>query len=186
MAKMKSIEKGFCSLCGRALLMPEGDGILQLKDGARICSHCKRKLRVRYPLSMEKTTITDPMKEITIEKAREDLETITEFIEDLRDEYDGCNAILKIISVDKEKGGIFKPSTYHVTGQVIYGNFDPEDSVILMHQDAKTELTISDTRRVTMIGNTSTMKRAEAGNICTLSFEGKNVTMEAGDLIVRN
>ncbi len=49
--KDERLDRGLCPLCGRALLPGEGEGVLTLKDGAMLCSHCIRKRRLMYPLS---------------------------------------------------------------------------------------------------------------------------------------
>ena len=108
MANVKTIEQGFCSLCGRALLPNEG--YLNLSAGSHICSHCIGKIRVMHPLTLTwdkkgNEVRHDPIEALSLEEAGRDLENAIAFTEELRAKYDYHNAVFMVESVTTEKGG---------------------------------------------------------------------------------
>ncbi len=62
----QTIEIGFCALCGRALLQPEG--ICTLSDGNLICSKCIRRLRVMLPLTVSSDSSGKMLRNDTMQK----------------------------------------------------------------------------------------------------------------------
>ena len=87
MANVKTIERGFCSLCGRALLPNEG--YCSLRDDSHICSFCAGKLRVMHPLTLTwdkkgNQAKHDPIEELSLEEARKDVENAIAYTEELR------------------------------------------------------------------------------------------------------
>ena len=112
MVNVKTIEQGFCSLCGRALLPNEG--YLNLSAGSHICSHCIGKIRVMHPLTLTwdkkgNEVRHDPIEALSLEEAGRDLENAIAFTEELRAKYDHHNAVFMVESVTTEKGGFLKP-----------------------------------------------------------------------------
>jgi hypothetical protein len=188
MAKGNTIEKGFCSLCGRALLPPEGFGVL--KDG-RVCAACLRKLRPMYPLTVGwdkkgKEVRQDPVAELTAAQAAESLKSAAAFIEELRAKYGYHNAVFAVESVTVEKGGFMKPPTCYAVGRVIYGCFEPEDKIRLLHGSGSAETVVAGVRRRVSGGAGSTIDQGLGGQPCAVEFSGKGLVCEPGDLIVRD
>ena len=189
MANRKTIEKGFCSLCGRALLPPEG--FLALRDESRICALCIRKIRVMHPLTLSwdkkgNAIRSDPIANLTLAEARESLENAIARTEALREQYGGHNAVFEAENVTTEKGGFLKPPVVYVCGRVIYGRFDPQDRVRLLHQGGDTELTLEKVLQVASFGAGAAEGEAAGGLPCALQFVGKGIVCEPGDRIVRD
>ena len=189
MADSKTIERGFCRLCGRALLPPEGFG--GLKDGSGVCAACLRKLRPMYPLAISwdkkgNEVRQDPIRELDTVQAAESLKNAAAFIEELRAKYDHHNAVFAVESVTVEKGGFMKPSVYTALGKVVYGCFEPEDRIKLLHGGGSAEASLSCVRKALMNGAGSTIDRGLGGQPCALEFTGKGLACEPGDLIVRD
>ena len=189
MANVKTIEKGFCSLCGRALLTNEG--YCDLKDGSHICSHCVGKIRVIHPLTLTwdkkgKVIRHDPIEELSLEEAGKNLENAIAYTEELRERYDHHNAVFMVESVATEKGGFLKPPVIFACGRVIYGCFDPEDKAILLHKGSTSDITLTDIREISSYGASGFSCQGTGGKQCALEFCGKNFSCEAGDLIVKD
>ena len=189
MAGKNTIERGFCRLCGRALLPPEGFGAL--KDGSGVCAACLRKLRPMYPLALSwdkkgNEVRQDPVRELDAAQAAESLKNAAAFIEELRAKYGGHNAVFAVESVTVEKGGFMKPSTYCAVGRVIYGCFEPEDKIRLLHGGGSAETVVAGVRKRTSYGAGSTIDQGLGGQPCALEFTGKGLSCEPGDLIVRD
>ena len=189
MANIKSIEKGFCSLCGRALLPNKGYG--RLRDGGHICSLCTGKIRVMYPLSLTwdkkgNEVRHDPIEKLSPEEAGKALENVIAYTEELRAKYDHHNAVFAVESVTTEKGGFLKPPIIYACGRVIYGCFDPEDKARLLHKGSASDITLTGIKRLASYGAGVSDCQGTGGNSCALVFSGKNLACEAGDLIVRD
>ncbi len=189
MAEVKTIERGFCSLCGRALLPNEG--YCELRDGSHICSHCAGKIRVMHPLTItwdkKKNEVRhDPIEELSLEEAGRDLENAIAYTEELRAKYDHHNAVFVVESVTTEKAGFLKPPVIYACGRVIYGYFDPEDKAGLLHNGSTSDLTLTSVRRIASFGASSSTCQGSGGIPCALVFSGKNIVCEAGDLIVKD
>ena len=189
MADSKTIERGFCRLCGRALLPPEGFG--GLKDGSGVCAACLRKLRPMYPLTLSwdkkgNEVRQDPIRELDAVQAAESLKNAAAFIEELRAKYDHHNAVFAVESVTVEKGGFMKPSVYYAVGRVIYGCFEPEDRITLLHGGGKAETALTSVRKRASYGAGSPIDQGLGGQPCALEFTGKGLACEPGDLIVRD
>ncbi|MBR3556181.1 MAG: hypothetical protein IKN89_09745 [Oscillospiraceae bacterium] len=189
MADSHTIERGFCRLCGRALLPPEGFGAL--KDGSGVCAACLRKLRPMYPLALSwdkkgNEVRQYPIRELDAAKAAESLKNAAAFIEELRARYDHHNAVFTVESVTVEKGGFMKPSVYTALGKVVYGCFEPEDRIKLLHGGSSAETVVTGIRKRASYGAGSTIDRGLGGQPCALEFTGKGLACEPGDLIVRD
>ena len=189
MAKVKTIEKGFCSLCGRALLPIEG--YVKLRDGSHICSHCTGKIRVMHPLSLTwdkkgNEVKHDPIEELSLEEAGRDLENAIAYTEELRAKYDYHNAVFMVESVTTEKGGFLKPPVTYACGRVIYGGFDPEDKASLLHKGSVSDITLTGIRELASYGASCLDCQGTGGMSCALEFSGKKLVCEAGDLIVKD
>ena len=189
MANVKTIERGFCSLCSRALLPNEGYS--SLRDGSHICSHCVGKIRVIHPLTLTwdkkgKEIRHDPIEELSLEEAGKDLENAIAYTEELRAKYDHHNAVFMIESVTTEKGGFLKPPVIYACGRVIYGCFDPEDKARLLHKGSASDITLTDIRKLAPYGAGSISCQGTGGKPCALKFSGKSLSCEAGDLVVKD
>ena len=189
MARVKTIEKGFCFLCGRALLPNEG--YLSLRDGSHICSHCTGKIRVMYPLSLTwdkkgNEVRHDPIEGLSLEEAGRALENAIPYTEELRAKYDHHNAVFVVESAVTEKGGFMKPPVIYACGRVIYGYFDQEDKVRLLHRGNASDVTLTSIFKVASYGASSYPCQGIGGKPCALVFSGKNLACEAGDLIVKD
>ena len=188
MAYVKTIEKGFCSLCGRALLPNEGYG--RLTDG-HICAICVGKLRVMHPLTVTwdkkgNKVRHDPIEGLSAQEAGKDLENVIAYTEELRARYDGHNAVFEVESVTTEKGGLLKPPVIYACGRVICGYFDPEDKAALLHGGKASGLTLTGVLELASYGAGTLTCQGVGGTRCALVFSGKNLVCEAGDLIVKD
>ncbi len=189
MANVKTIEKGFCSLCGRALLPNEG--YCTLGDGSKICSHCAGKIRVMHPLTLSwdkkgNQVKHDPIEELSLEEAGKDLENAIAYTEELRAKHDYHNAVFVVESVTTEKGGFLKPPVIYACGRVIYGYFDPEDKAILLHKGSVSSLTLTSIKKLASYGASGSDCQGTGGKPCALVFSGKKLVCEAGDRIVKD
>ncbi len=189
MASIKTIEKGFCSLCGRALLPNEGYS--NLRDDSRICSLCTGKLRVMHPLSLtwdkKKNMVRhDPIEALSLEEAGSALERTIAYTEELRARFDHHNAVFAVESVTTEKGGFMKPPVIYACGRVIYGFFDPDDKVILLHKGSASDVTLAGITKLASYGAGTFPCQGVGGMQCAFQFSGKGLVCEAGDLIVRD
>ena len=189
MANVKTIEQGFCSLCGRALLPNEG--YCSLRDDSHICSFCAGKLRVMHPLTLTwdkkgNQVKHDPIEELSLEEAGKDLENAIAYTEELRAKYDHHNAVFMVESVTTEKGGFLKPPVIYACGRVIYGCFDPEDKAKLLHKGSASDMTLTGIKKLEFYGASVADCQGTGGKPCALVFSGKNLVCEAGDLIVKD
>ena len=189
MANVKTIDQGFCSLCGRALLWIEG--YCNLRDGSHICSHCVSKIRVMHPLTLTwdkkgNQVKHDPIEDLSLEEAGRALENAIAYTEELRAKYDHHNAVFAVESVTTEKGGFLKPPVIYACGRVIYGYFDPEDKGILLHRGNASDVTLTGIRKLASYGAGGFEIQGAGGKPCALVFSGKNLVCEAGDLIVKD
>ena len=189
MANVKTIERGFCSLCGRALLPNEG--YCSLRDDSHICSFCAGKIRVMHPLTLTwdkkgNQAKHDPIEELSLEEAGKDLKNAIAYTEELRAKYDHHNAVFMVESVTTEKGGFLKPPVIYACGRVIYGCFDPEDKARLLHNGSASDITLTDIRKLASYGASGFDCQGTGGRPCAIVFSGKNLACEAGDLIVKD
>ena len=189
MANVKTIEQGFCSLCGRALLSNEG--YLNLSAGSHICSHCIGKIRVMHPLTLTwdkkgNEVRHDPIEALSLEEAGRDLENAIAFTEELRAKYDHHNAVFMVESVTTEKGGFMKPTVFYACGRVIYGFFDPEDKARLLHKGSASDVTLAGITKLASYGASRYPCQGVGGIQCALQFSGKGLACEPGDLIVKD
>ena len=189
MANVKTIEQGFCSLCGRALLPNEG--YINLSAGSHICSHCIGKIRVMHPLTLTwdkkgNEVRHDPIEALSLEEAGRDLENAIAFTEELRAKYDHHNAVFMVESVTTEKGGFLKPQVIYACGRVVYGYFDPQDKARLLHKGSASDVTLSGITELASYGASKYPCQGIGGIPCALEFSGKNLNCEAGDLIVKD
>ena len=67
--------------------------------------------------------------DLTADKAKQELDQVHDYLEDLREKYGFHQAVFSVENVDVKKGGFLKPSFFKVTGHVIYGTFTPLDEV---------------------------------------------------------
>ena len=187
----KTIESGFCALCKRALLSPEG--ICTLSDGNQVCSKCIRRLRVMLPLivSVDSNGIiklrNDTMQKLNIAEAKQKMQNVIAYTEKLRANYQNANAVFAVEQVQSEKGGFLKPPIYYATGRVIYGYFDPSDQVQLKHGGNAFDLELENVLKIGSIGARfgNNIVQGIGGTQCVLQFSGKGIECAPGDLIVR-
>ncbi|MEE3404146.1 MAG: hypothetical protein VZR73_08700 [Acutalibacteraceae bacterium] len=185
----KTIEHGFCALCKRALLSPEG--LCTLSDGNQICSKCIRRLRVMLPLTVlsddGNTLKDDPMMKLNLAEAKQKMQNVTAYTEKLRANYQNANAVFAVDQVQTEKGGFLKPPIYYATGRVIYGYFDPADQVQLKHGGNAFDLLLENVLKIGSIGARfgNNIVQGIGGTQCVLQFSGKGIECAPGDLIVR-
>ena len=187
----QTIECGFCALCKRALLSPEG--ICTLSDGNQVCSKCIRRLRVMLPLivSVDSNGIiklrNDTMQKLNIAEAEQKMQNVIAYTEKLRANYQNANAVFAVDQVQSEKGGFMKPPIYYATGRVIYGYFDPSDQVQLKHGGNAFDLELENVLKIGSVGvhlGNNTVQGI-GGTQCVLQFSGKGIECAPGDLIVR-
>jgi hypothetical protein len=185
----QTIECGFCALCKRALLSPEG--ICTLSDGNQVCSKCIRRLRVMLPLTVlsdsDNTLKDDPMMKLNLAEAKQKMQNVTAYTEKLRANYQNANAVFAVDQVQTEKGGFSKPPIYYATGRVIYGYFDQADQVQLKHGGNAFDLLLENVLRIGSIGARfgNNIVQGIGGTQCVLQFSGKGIECAPGDLIVR-
>jgi hypothetical protein len=187
----QTIECGFCALCKRALLSPEG--FCTLSDGNQICSKCIRKLRVMLPLNVSAdsngiiTLKDDPIMKLNLAEAEQKIQNVTAYTEKLRANYQNANAVFAVDQVQTEKGGFLKPPIYYATGRVIYGYFDPADQVQLKHGGNAFDLLLENVLKIGSIGACfgNNTVQGIGGTQCVLQFSGKGIECAPGDLIVR-
>lgn len=189
MAK-KTIEHGFCALCKRALLSPEG--FCTLSDGNQICSKCIRRLRVMLPLivswdSNGNMLRNDTLQKLNLAEAKQKMQNVTAYTEKLRANYQNANAVFAVDQVQSEKGGFMKPPIYYATGRVIYGYFDPADQVQLKHGGNVFDLELKNVLKIGSVGARfgNNTVQGIGGTQCVLQFSGKGIECAPGDLIVR-
>ena len=187
----KTIESGFCALCKRALLSPEG--ICTLSDGSQVCSKCIRRLRVMLPLivSVDSNGIiklrNDTMQKLNLAEAKQKMQNVTAYTEKLRANYQNANAVFAVDQVQTEKGGFLKSPIYYATGRVIYGYFDPSDQVQLKHGGNAFDLLLENVLKIGSIGARfgNNTVQGIGGTQCVLQFSVKDIECAPGDLIVR-
>ena len=88
----------------------------------------------------------DPIAGLTLSEAEERIAGAAAYTEELRAGYRCANAVFLVERVSEEKGGLFRPSVVRASGRVLYGCFEPEDEVRLLHGSADTALTLTDAR----------------------------------------
>ena len=84
----------------------------------------------------------------------------------------------------KEFKGMGHPC--YAVGRVIYGCFEPEDRITLLHGGGKAETALTCIRKRASYGAGSPMDQGLGGQPCALEFTGKGLACEPGDLIVRD
>ena len=84
------------------------------------------------------------------------------------------------------QAGVLKPPVIYAFGRVVYGCFDPEDKVRLLHNGSASDLTLTSIRKIASYGASSFPCQGTGGIPCALEFSGRNLVCEAGDLIVKD
>ena len=211
----KEKEQGFgnCAICGRSALthyggsgqltMIEGPDALHLRGGAALCGSCVRALRVMYPLqcSFDETKRElmrrDPLAELSAEEALEARKQLTDFRESLRKEYGFRSAVFRIDAMAESREGLLHAPLVTFFGQVVYGTFWMYDEVTILSGGRETKATlvaIDEYKfRIPMSGLKDWLRRinpanqvGENGYPCELVIQGKGISVQPGDLIVKD
>ena len=202
MSKIK--HNGFCPVCGQPILE-----IVKMKDGT-VCRECATKVRVLFPVHYEKRAngngsfVVDPLQEVPVRDYDETFKKARAYRDSLREKYNGYNAVYVVDNVEAVPGsGRFEPPVINVYGHVLYGTFFIDDTVMLRHGGNTAMIRL---RRGKVIKSASPVpitaediKDEERSYLFTWHAEGtapegypfqfifneKDLTIEAGDLIVK-
>ena len=202
MSKIK--HNGFCPVCGQPILE-----IVNMKDGT-VCRECATKVRVLFPVHYEKRAngngsfVVDPLQEVPVRDYDETFKKARAYRDSLREKYNGYNAVYVVDNVETLPGsGRFEPPVINVYGRVLYGTFFIDDTVMLRHGGNTAMIRL---RRGKVIKSASPVpitaediKDEERSYLFTWHAEGtapegypfqfifneKDLTIEAGDLIVK-
>ena len=202
MSKIK--HNGFCPVCGQPILE-----IVKMKDGM-VCRECAAKVRVLFPVHYEKRAngngsfVVDPLQDVPVRDYDETFKKARAYRDSLREKYNGYNAVYVVDNVETLPGsGRFEPPVINVYGRVLYGTFFIDDTVMLRHGDNTAMIRL---RRGKVIKSASPVpityediKDEERSYLFTWHAEGtapegypfqfifneKDLTIEAGDLIVK-
>ncbi len=204
---------GACSACGNVIVIEaDNDGLFrpqrcgnpaQLADGSWLCGSCLKKLRVKYPQAYRMDPKTKKMRtceragELTAEAARQELEHVHGFLEDLRERYGFRQAVFYVENVDVKKGGLLKPSLFTVTGHVVYGSFSALDEVWIGAGGQRAVIRCLDEPHSPVPASDAKIQRgtnkllidyawAEGGEEAAFIFVEKSLDLKPGDLIVRD
>ena len=128
---------GSCSACGNVIVIEPDNGLfrpqgcgnpVRLADGSWLCGSCLRKLRVKYPQEYrmdpkgKKMQPYERAADLTADKAKQELDQVHDYLEDLREKYGFHQAVFSVENVDVKKGGFLKPSFFKVTGHVWFSS----------------------------------------------------------------
>ena len=202
MSKIK--HNGFCPVCGQPILE-----IVNMKDGT-VCRECATKVRVLFPVHYEKRAngngsfVIDPLQDVPVRDYDETFKKARAYRDSLREKYNGYNAVYVVDNVEAVPGsGRFEPPVINVYGHVLYGTFFIDDTVMLRHGGNTAMIRL---RRGKVIKSASPVpitaediKDEERSYLFTWHAEGtapegypfqfifneKDLTIEAGDLIVK-
>ena len=203
----KILHNGFCPVCGQPILE-----IVKMKDGT-VCKECATKVRVLFPVHYEKrketgkgkaSFVVDPLEEVPVSDYDAAFKKARAYRDSLREKYNGYNAVYMVDNVETVPGsGRFEPPVINVYGRVLYGTFFIDDTVMLRHGDNTAMIRL---RRGKVIKSASPVpitaediKDEERSYLFTWHAEGtapegypfqfifneKDLTIEAGDLIVK-
>ena len=202
MSKIK--HNGFCPACGQPILE-----IVKMKDGT-VCRECATKVRVLFPVHYEKRAngngsfVVDPLQDVPVRDYDETFKKARAYRDSLREKYNGYNAVYVVDNVETLPGsGRFEPPVINVYGRVLYGTFFIDDTVMLRHGGNTAMIRL---RRGKVVKSASPLpitaediKDEERSYLFTwhaegtapegypfqFIFNGKDLTIEAGDLIVK-
>jgi len=203
---------GDCCACGNVIVIETDNGLfrpqrcgnpVKMKDGSWLCGSCLRKLHVKYPQEYRadakgRMEPFEPAAELTAEQAKQELETVHAYQEDLREKYGFHQAVFAVENVEVKKGGFLKPSFFVVTGHVIYGMFSALDEVgIGMNGGQKAKICCLHTpHSVTPVSDTTIQRGtnkllidfawADGGEEAAFIFQEKNLNLKPGDLLVKD
>jgi hypothetical protein len=177
---------------------------VKLADGSWLCGSCLRKLRVKYPQEYrmdpkgKKMQPYERAADLTADKAKQELDQVHDYLEDLREKYGFHQAVFSVENVDVKKGGFLKPSFFKVTGHVIYGTFTPLDEVSIgMNSGQKVKIRCLDNPHSSVPVSETTIQSGtnkllidwawvEGGEEAAFIFQEKSLNLKPGDLIVRD
>ena len=183
------LDMGPCCVCGRPAFAIYGGGAVRLSDGSPVCGDCVRRLRFMYPVSQraEKKQLKriDSLAMLDSEGFKAALEASAEKLEDLRESFGGRLCVMRVDSFAAEKQGLFMAPRNAFTGCVLYGKLNIGDRVWLCAaggapSGAIAELTICDISAPLLGGS-----MGEAGYPVTIYAEGRGISAQPGDLIVK-
>ena len=204
---------GSCSACGNVIVIEPDNGLfrpqgcgnpVKLADGSWLCGSCLRKLRVKYPQEYrmdpkgKKMQPYERAADLTADKAKQELDQVHDYLEDLREKYGFHQAVFSVENVDVKKGGFLKPSFFKVTGHVIYGTFTPLDEVSIgMNSGQKVKISCLDNPHSSVPVSDTTIQSGtnkllidwawvEGGEEAAFIFQEKSLNLKPGDLIVRD
>ena len=158
-----------------------------------ICADCIRKLHPMYPQRYVQKKggkgwdKDEPLAALSLDEAKAGIDGIPEYIDGLRTQYGYRSAVIAVDSVRQEKGGFLKPPVLFVQGRVLYGDFDPEDEVTVVHGGSETKTKILDSRsRAASSDYWGSGTHLWGGSTCEyVQFSQKGLEIQAGDLIVK-
>ncbi len=213
--KEKEVGLGNCLICGRTALLGREGGVLtmiegpdacRIKDGGSLCGSCVRRLRVMYPLQyhfdeVKRTVVKkDPLPELSTEEALRASSEVVPFRETLREQYGFRNAVFVVDAMAETKGGILQPPLVTIFGQVLYGSFYMQDEVTILSGGKETKATavLVDSYELRIPIDATSLKEwmrrtadpgrvvGEAGYLCKLLIQEKGISVNKGDLIVKD
>lgn len=205
---------GNCPICGRVALRSRGDlgkltGIegpsaAVLKDGSALCGSCVRRMRVMYPLGYTydeakvEVITRDPLCDMTAEDVTAAVQEVTDFREDLREQYGYRNAVFQVDAAAENKGGFMQAPLVTAFGHVIYGTFFMFEEVTILSGGTEMKAPVAaidkynDRRSITaellkdwMLWMDPGTSVGENGYPCKIILQGKGINVKPGDLIVK-
>jgi hypothetical protein len=188
----KRYDNGPCPICGRAII--NLNFITKLADGTEVCPDCVNKIRIMYPLKYgtkkgkKKTERLDPIEELTLDEFRAAMEKAPEYLERLRAKY-GHNAVYKVDGISIHSRGWFRPPYICAKGRVVFGFFDLNDEVEVIHAGVPVKAKVFDIAReyVNEKGCDAWYRRGEGGYpLKYMVFSQKDLMVYPGDLIVKD